>query len=102
VTAEQDEARSLVESLELHDLVRIDASLEGDWSRAVAIVWTREGGFLGFAAVPVRHPQHFPSIELIFPGHWLGIRCSLRDREQNVFDERLARSVIDLVERRLA
>ena len=102
MTAEQDEARSLVESLDLDDLVRIDASLEGDWSRAVAIVWTREGGFLGFAEVPVRHPQHFPSIELIFPRHWLGIRCSLRDREQNVFDERLARSVIDLVERRLA
>jgi len=83
-------------------LVRIDASLEGDWNRAVAIVWTREGGFLGFAAVPVGHPHHFPSIELIFPRHWLGIRCSLRDREQNVFDERFARSVIDLVERRLA
>jgi hypothetical protein len=101
VTAE-DEARALVESLELADLVRIDVSLEGDWSRAVATVWTREEGLLGFAAVPVRHPQHFPSIELIFPRHWLGIRCSLRDKEQNVFDERLARSVIDLVERRLA
>jgi hypothetical protein len=97
----EEEIRGLVEELSLEELVRIDAALEGDWSHSVTTVWTRKRGLLGFGGVPTGHPEHVPSIELMFPNYWVGVRCFVRDREQNAFDETLARAVVDLVERRL-
>ena len=97
----EEEIRGLVEELSLEELVRIDAALEGDWSHSVTTVWTRKRGLLGFGRVPTGHPEHVPSIELMFPNYWVGVRCFVRDREQNAFDETLARAVVDLVERRL-
>lgn len=97
-----DQLRAVVASLSLDELVRIDAALEGDWSGSVSTVWTRGGGLLGFGGAPKCHPRHHPSIELIFPNHWVGLRCSVHDGEQNVFDETLARTLIDLVEQRLS
>ena len=99
--ADHHVARSLIESLSLDGLTRIDAALEGDWSGTVSTVWTRDHGLLGFGAVPQSHPEYVPSIELIFADCWVGLRCSAREDDRNVFDEALARRIIDLVERRL-
>jgi hypothetical protein len=97
----EEEILALIEKLPLEGLVRIDAALEGDWSHSVTTVWTCERGLLGFGEVRTGHPEHIPSIELMFPNYWLGVRCFVRAREQNVFDETFARTVIDLVDRRL-
>jgi hypothetical protein len=91
----------LIERLSLDDLVRVDVGLEGDWSPSVTTVWTREHGLLGFDEAPHGHGRHIPSVELIFPEHWVGLRCFVREADRNIFDERLARAVVDLVERRL-
>jgi hypothetical protein len=96
-----EEIRALIRRLSLDELVRIDAGLEGAWSETVTTVWTRERGLLGFGGVPAGHSAHVPSLELMFPNYWVGVRCFVRDRDQNVFDETFARAVIDLVERRL-
>ena len=97
----EEEIRALIRRLSLDELVRINAGLEGAWSETVTTVWTRERGLLGFGGVPTGHSDHVPSLELMFPNSWVGVRCFVRDRDQNVFDETFARAVIDLVERRL-
>jgi hypothetical protein len=97
----EQEIRALIGRLSLDALVRIDAGLEGDWSDTATIVWTRERGLMGFGGVPTSHSDYVPSLELMFPNYWVGVRCFVRDRDQNVFDETLATAVIDLVERRL-
>jgi hypothetical protein len=93
--------RELVERLSLDDLVRIDVGLEGDWSPSATTVWTRDDGVVGFDAAPQGHDRHIPSLELIFPEHWVGLRCYVREGNRNAFDEGLARTVVEVVERRL-
>ncbi|MCP4660069.1 MAG: hypothetical protein GY856_32100 [bacterium] len=79
-------------------LQRIDVSLEGDWSALVTSVWTREAGLVGFSAVARRHPTHKPSLELYFEDYWVGCHCFRRVHGENVFDEELARRIIDHIE----
>jgi hypothetical protein len=93
--------QELIARLALDDLVRIDVGLEGDWSPSVATVWTRGHGMSGFDAAPRGHHEHIRSVELIFPEHWVGMRCFVRKADRNAFDERLARTIVELVERRL-
>lgn len=101
MSAEQ-RVREMLDDLSLDDLVRIDAGLEGDWSDTVVTIWTRQDGLIGFGSCPASHSEHFPSVELIFPAHWLGMRCYVRHAGLNELDERMAMTVIELVERRLA
>jgi hypothetical protein len=44
VTNRDEEIDELIRSIMLDGLLRMDAALEGDWSRTVSTVWTREGG----------------------------------------------------------
>jgi hypothetical protein len=97
----EEEIRALIGRLSLDELVRIDAGLDGAWSDTVTTVWTRERGLLGFGGAPTGHSDQVPSLELMFPNYWVGVRCFVRDRDRNVFDETFATAVIDLVERRL-
>jgi hypothetical protein len=101
VTTREDHVLVLIEGLSLGGLLRIDVALEGEWSQSVSTVWTPMRGLLGFAGVTTSHPKHIPSIELVFPTHWVGVRCFRRDQGANVFDEALARRLIERVERRL-
>ena len=101
MSAEQ-RVREMLDDLSLDDLVRIDAGLEGDWSDTVVTIWTRQDGLIGFGSAPASHSEHFPSVELIFRAHWLGMRCYVRHAGLNELDERMAMTVIELVERRLA
>lgn len=91
---------AVLSEISLTGLKRIDVSLEGDWSARVTSVWAREAGFLGFSAVARQHPTHKPSLELYFEDYWVGCHCFRRVHGQNVFDEELARRIIDHVEAR--
>jgi hypothetical protein len=88
----EEDILALIETLPLEGLVRIDAALEGDWSHSITTVWTCEKGLLGFGEMRMSHAEHLPSIELMFREQWVGVRCLVRDREQNRFDETSART----------
>lgn len=84
----------------LNRLCRVDVGLEGDWSGTVVPVWTRADGFLGFDGVSRSHAFHRPSLELYFDDGWIGLRCCRHEGGEHVFDEGLARAVLDWVEER--
>lgn len=97
----RDEILSLLASIPLQAIRRIDLGLEGDWSRTVVPVWSRQEGRLGFEDATRSHREHRPSLELYFDGAWVGIHSFRRDGEMNVFDERFADEVIRWVESEL-
>jgi hypothetical protein len=79
----------------LTDLLRIDIGLEGNWAETVTTVWTREGGFRGFASAARQHRTYRPSIELVFSEGWIGLRCDRQAGSLYVLDEQVAREIID-------
>ena len=89
---------ALLPHLPLRTLTRIDCALEGDWSGTVAPIWTPTGGFIGFPASAISHPDFPPSLELYFHDSWLGVRCCTWDGEVWRLDEDLAHEVIGQVE----
>jgi hypothetical protein len=92
-------SRALIEQLPLEQLIRIDVAVEtGTWRKAVRTIWTREAGFLG---VPDSRYESFePSIEFVFPDHWIGLRCSRQSGGQRVLDLDVLHEVIELLERK--
>jgi hypothetical protein len=88
----------MLQDVSLHDLMRIDAGLEGDWSPTVVTVWSRDGGFMGFEGVTRTHPSYRPCLELYFEDSWLGLHCYTRSGAEYVFDEGFANRVIAYVE----
>ncbi len=95
------EIPNIVKRAPLADLTRIDVALEGKWSQTVTAVWTREDGFIGFSKVEKSHRTFRPSIELYFPGFWIGVHCFRRNRGKNVFDEKLSMAIINFVNEKL-
>lgn len=96
-----DDLPAIVREISFDGLTRIDVALEGNWSPTVVTVWTRETRFVGFSEVARSHPTFQPALELYFKNAWLGIHCYRHTEGQNVFDEELARRVIDYVESRV-
>ena len=82
----------------LHRTRRIVAGLEGDWSPTEVEVWSRENRRPAFATVTRSHRVHRPSLELYLDDAWIGLRCFERRGGENVFDEDLARTIIEFVE----
>ena len=95
---ESKEIPLIFREISLDAIERIDLALEGDWSRTVVTVWTRDHGALGFTAATRSHPINKPSLELYFTDSWLGIHCFTRTAGQNVFDEEFASRIIEYVE----
>lgn len=91
----------IVKEISLHDIDRIDVSLEGDWSPNVVTVWSRKKGFFGFSGITCSHPTFKPSLELYFKNSWLGIHCFRKAGDQNVFDEEFALDIVKYIEKRL-
>ena len=91
----------ILTEISVNDLIRIDAALEGKWDTTVATIWSRQRGCKGFEKVSRRHATFKPSIELYFKDGWVGIHCFNRVGDTYVFDEQLARDVIDYVENAL-
>jgi len=58
-------------------------------------------GWFGFDGVVPEHPEHTPSLELYCDGGWVGVHGHRRDRGPNVFDEAMARRIIEYVEESL-
>ncbi len=92
---------NLLNSISLDGIKRIDVSLEGDWSDSVTTVWARNRGFPGFERVRRSHEKHRPSLEFYFDGSWVGVHCCNSENDHNVFNEKLARELLDFVESRL-
>ncbi len=83
----------------MKDIKRIDAALEGNWSKTITTIWNKRGGFIGFSKVKKQHVKYKPSIEFDFDGYWIGIHCYKRKNGKNVFDEKLAIKIIDYINR---
>ncbi|MCG8604711.1 hypothetical protein MJD09_06905 [bacterium] len=77
----------------------MDVALEGDWSGTVVTVWDRNRGPADFWEVTRSYPSFKPSLELYFLGAWVGIHCSKREDDKNVFDEDFARKIIEYVDK---
>lgn len=91
----------LIEKLPIESLIRIDMGLEGNWNPTVSTIWTREAGFKRFSTSGLSHPIFKPSLELYFPGIWIGLHCFRSDAGQNLFDKNLASEVVNFVEAKL-
>lgn len=88
---------AIFESLPLAELRRIDGALEGNWNATVTTVWSPEDKTIDFSKMVKSHPTFKPSLELYFDGAWMGVHCFKRVDEQNVFDEELARKIINQI-----
>lgn len=97
-----DSLHDVVASAPLGRIRRLDLGLEGDWSATATTIWDRDRGLIGIPETPYSHPHHRPSLELYYDGAWVGMHCFRRERELNVLDEALARSVIAWIESSLA
>ena len=98
----EDAVPESLRSVPLDALTRIDVALEGAWSETVVEVWSRRGGRSGFGDVVRFHPTRPPSVELYFPGYWIGIHCFRVAPDGLEFDEPRAHAIIAYVEARLA
>lgn len=92
------EIPNILSKISFDNIIRVDVALEGDWSKTVVPVWTKEDGFLGFDKVSKSHEKFKPSIEIYFPGYWIGIHCFSKLEGKNAFDEKLAKDIIDYIE----
>jgi len=92
---------TIIKKISLKNLIRIDAALEGNWNPTTTAIWTRKNGFIGFSKAKKSHRVFKPSIELYFKDSWIGIRCFKRIKNKNVFNEKLAMSIINFVEDKL-
>ncbi len=89
-----------LDGIHLEDILRIDVALEGDWNRTVVTVWNRGEEEPDFSRVAREHEEFRPSVELYFPGRWLGLHCYRREDGRNRFDEERARKwVMEVVDR---
>lgn len=83
-------------------LLSVDGGLEGAWTESARTLWSRHDGLSDATAFDLRDNASLPCLELMFPGGWIGVRCSVRQGDHNVLDQRLARTLIRSVEQRLA
>lgn len=93
---------SVVQEISLDAILRIDYSLEGDWSGNVKTIWSKTDGFLSYDGILKSHAENIPSIELYFEGYWLGIHCFNRIDGQNVFDEAKSDAIIQYVSEQIS
>jgi GNAT superfamily N-acetyltransferase len=84
----------------LENLLRIDLGLQGRWTQTATTIWTPADGFAGLPAHSRPDPRHPPAVELVFPDHWVGVRCAVPGPDGPRVDDQLIRGLIELVERR--
>jgi hypothetical protein len=76
---------------------RVDLGLEGDWSRTVRTVWSREGGLLGYDGAELEHATHRPAAELYLRDGWIGVHCFTKEDRGYRLDARRVDALIQLV-----
>ncbi len=64
-------------------------------------LWTRAQGFVGFPVGGLRHARFRPSLELCFPGGWIGLHCYLVIGGDFVLDEQKAKEIVEHLDRAL-
>jgi len=94
--------QALLSACSIDDLTRVDVGLEGDWSRTVKTVWTRDDGWLGQRDVAREHESFKPSLELYLVDGWIGLHCCRWDGHAFVLDESLMARVVQDVEAEIA
>ena len=89
----------ILDQVSLAGLEWIDAGLEGAWSETARVIWRPGARAAELSGLP-SHEAFVPAIELVFPGHWIGIRCARRIDGRNVFDEDSVCAIVETVQRR--
>lgn len=96
-TGPGDAWRSILGAIEMDSLTQIDAGVEGRWADTVVTVWTPADGLSLDRALHLRDPERKPSLELMFPAHWVGVHCFTTSGGGFALDADAAKDIIAYV-----